>query len=445
MVKDLDDKDIVLPRVLIVSHNAFSDTQNNGKTLSAFFNGWDTANLAQIYLTSDIPDFSVCKSFFQLNDFDIVKRLVNNKVQGRVIDEKSISKVKIHKDQVTKSFFLKFLRNNIGPGFRFARDLLWFFSGFKTKKLQVFIEKYNPDVVFFQSSNGVFAFMLVRWICKKYNIPLVMQTTDDYLSKRITFNIFFWIQYFRLVSIYMWAVKYASSVIAIGDEMSAEYSARFGGNFLVAMNAIESPTLPDNDVNSSRISFLYAGNLGLNRWKVLVLISECLSEIYEETGIHGQLSLYSLESPEPRILSALHKPPFCSFEGAASTQELHLIKARSDVLLHVEAFDQNSVFVTRLSVSTKIPEYLATGRCIYAVGPENVASIKYIARNNLGFYTGVQDKNAIKNTLIKIMSDENKRAEYAGNGLLVAKEKHNPSKTACLVRSLIIEAVAQNI
>ena len=436
-----EDTNAILPRVLVISHNSFSDTQNNGKTLSAFFRGWESNKLAQIYLTTDIPDFSVCKFFFQIHDFDIIMRLVLKGMQGRIVDEQYVSTLKSNKEKVKNSFFLGVLRKMIGPGFRFARDVLWWSSGFKTKKLKAFIDEFSPNVVFFQSSNGVFAFMLVKWICIKYNIPLVMQTTDDYVTKKVSFNPFFWIQYFRIVSIYKWAVKYASSVIAIGEDMSTEYSIRFGGNYKVAMNAVELARLPEKEVSDSVIRFLYAGNLGLNRWKVLALISECLSEIYVETGLRGELSVYSLTKPERVVLTALERPSFCSFKGAASIHDLSLIKGQSDVLVHVEAFDEQSIYITRLSISTKIPEYLAAGKCIYAVGPQCVASIKYISRNNLGFYTDVQDKESIKNTLIQIMSDKDKRVEYAKNGLVAAQEKHSPSKTADLVRSLMVAAV----
>jgi hypothetical protein len=53
-----------VPRILVVSHNPFSDLQSNGKTLAAFFDGWDPERLAQLFFTLDAPSFAVCQRFF---------------------------------------------------------------------------------------------------------------------------------------------------------------------------------------------------------------------------------------------------------------------------------------------------------------------------------------------------------------------------------------------
>lgn len=67
------------PRVLVIAHNPFSDTQNNGKTLSAFFNGWPKDKLAQIYLTPDKPDYTVCENFFRITDLEVLKSFLKKK------------------------------------------------------------------------------------------------------------------------------------------------------------------------------------------------------------------------------------------------------------------------------------------------------------------------------------------------------------------------------
>lgn len=434
--------EIKFNRVLVVSHNSFSDRQNNGKTLGAFFHGWDKEKLAQIYLTTDVPSFSVCERFFQLTDFDVLRRLFDFRHDGRVVLADSVNALSDVKSEVQKSWVVGFVRNRIGPFFRFSRDLLWGIAGFKTKKIKEFIEDFNPEVVFFQSSSGVFAFQLVKWICRKYNLPLVVQTTDDYLSPKKTLNPFFWIQYFRLVAIYKWAAMYAGSIIAISDDMKDEYSSRFGGNYHVAMNAFELSHVGVRKNQTNEVRFLYAGNLGLNRWRVLAEIGESLSDIYKEHGVRGFLSIYSLIDPGPSVVSRLNCDGFSSFMGAVGPDDLQKIRANSDVLVHVESFDKNDIFITRLSISTKIPEYLASGRCIYAVGPGNVASIKYIIKNNLGFCTDDYRRDRIKKDLLDIVLSPERRKYYADIGQLVAKTRHNPIETSRLVNELLALAVS---
>ena len=56
----------------------------------------------------------------------------------------------------------------------------------------------------------------------------------------------------------------------------------------------------------------------------------------------------------------------------------------ADVLVHVESDDPEVLQNTRLSVSTKIPEYLSSGRLVLGFGPLNVASLALLKKYSLG-------------------------------------------------------------
>ena len=418
------------PKVLIISHNPFS-VQNNGKTLAALFKHWDIHSLAQLYLTTDIPEFSICNKYFQLHDMDIIKKVLLMKhVQGRRVTDIELSEIKSFKTKIVNSEVLKLLRNNNIPLFQLIRDLLWDIAGYKTRELTNFVDDFNPQIVFFHSSYGAYAFSLVKWICRKRNIPLIMQTTDDYVSGKLTLDPFFWIQHYRIKNAYKWAVGYSDCIVAIGDKMAKEYRCRFGGKYFVAMNSMNENPLPEHAHANSTIRFLYAGNLGLNRWKVLSLIGECIEDLHKEEGLNGELIIYSLAKPGTKALSLLTRLPFSSFRGSLNTNELDCAKARSDILVHVEAFDRKNRFITRLSISTKIPEYLASGRCIFAVGPKDVASMQYLSEYNLGVTVMSDDKANIKKALKEIMIDIHMRDRYAKKGIEVAKMRHDADKTA---------------
>jgi len=433
------------PRVLIVSHNAMSDTQSNGKTLSVFFKHWDTECLAQVYLTTDVPDFSVCHKYFQINDFDIVRRFfLNKKKQGRIVEKTSVAEMKSLKDEVTKSPTLKLLRRNISPFFRLLRDLMWSFSGYKTRELTKFIEEFNPQIIFFQSSSGVFAYSLTKWVCKSKNIPLIMQVTDDYVSGMFTLDPFFWIQMLRVRLAFKWAISYSSCVVAIGEKMVKEYKTRFGGNYTIAMNSASEISLPKYTADNQVINFVYAGNLGLNRWKILVLLASCLEELKNDEGICAYLSIYSLIEPDAEELKFLNKSTCSEFKGSLTTEQLNDVKTHSDVLVHVEAFDKTNKNITRLSISTKIPEYLASGRCIFAVGPEDVASMQYIVEDQLGVAVLSDRKEELKEALKDIIMDKEKRISYSEKGIGVARLRHNSQKTAESISQMIKSTIACN-
>lgn len=434
-----------LPRVLVISHNPFSDTQNNGKTLTALFKAWQTEKLAQLYLTTDVPDFSLCNKFFQINDFDILKRVFNKKIQGHEISYLDLHYMQIKKQGITNNPVLKMVRRNVSPFIRLARDIMWQIVGYKTEELIRFIDDFNPQLVFLVCSNGVFAFALARWICLRKNIPLVMQVTDDYVTGKATLDPFYWLHLIRLKRIFQWSCAYSTWIIAIGDKMVREYRARFGGNYFVAMNTSELSNVPAYRPSNETIKFVYAGNLGLNRWKVLGVIVECLAELDREERLKGELSVYSLIDPGKAAKSALNKAPFSFFKGALNTAELTKVKASADVFVHVEAFDRQNRHITRLSISTKIPEYMASGRCILAVGPADVASMEYLIEFNLGIIATSYDKKDIKQAVRDVMVNSGKRIYYAKRGLVVAKDRHDAEKVATSMVRLISNAAAGGI
>ena len=67
-------------RILVISHNIFSDTESMGKTLSGYFNGWDKDEIAQFYIHSEIPTSNkVCKNYFRITDIDALKSIFTRK------------------------------------------------------------------------------------------------------------------------------------------------------------------------------------------------------------------------------------------------------------------------------------------------------------------------------------------------------------------------------
>lgn len=78
----------------------------------------------------------------------------------------------------------------------------------------------------------------------------------------------------------------------------------------------------------------------------------------------------------------------------------------SDILLHVESDDQKNQKFTRLSLSTKLPEYMMAGRCILAYGPQEVSSIRILKDNHIGcVISSTDDEKDIKAKLFQVTKD----------------------------------------
>jgi glycosyltransferase involved in cell wall biosynthesis len=107
------------------------------------------------------------------------------------------------------------------------------------------------------------------------------------------------------------------------------------------------------------------------------------------------------------------------------------------VLLHVEAFDDTVRAYTRLSLSTKIPQYMSSGRPILAYGPGELASCRYIADCDCGRVVGVQDPLALAKATRELASDALVRLGLGRRGWQLACQRHNADKERERFRELL--------
>ena len=63
--------------------------------------------------------------------------------------------------------------------------------------------------------------------------------------------------------------------------------------------------------------------------------------------------------------------------GTVSHQEIEAILMSADVVIFVESLFGKSARIAKLSFSTKITDYLSSGKCILAIGSEEIAPIAY--------------------------------------------------------------------
>jgi len=428
------------PHILVVSHNPFSDTQNNGKTLTSLLGDWPKDKIAQVYFSNLPPDMTVCQKFFRILDADIFKSIFQRRplrtgsVIGDVEYEESSPDIKEGKGSLKKMLLGIFRKRR--PIAITMRNAVWSVGKWKTEGFLQWLDDFQPDIIFFQSSHCTFPYKMVDFIQKRYNIPIIMQTTDDYLSSKFSLDPFFWC---NLISLRKWYAKFARNsrlVLTIGDQMAAEYAAQFGGNYYTAMNSVPVPevfTTPHR--NADELHLVYTGNLHSGRFQTLRLLAQKLwsmGDIFQKAHI----SIYSLMSPTPKELESISSMDNISYKSALKDPEaVRQVQRNADILIHVESFKPKDKYITRLSVSTKIPEYMASGTCILAVGPADVASIAYIAEYEAGFIINDFDTSDFNDTIQRIWRGE-QREKCIGNAYHLVKAKHSVEEVREKIREI---------
>ena len=72
--------------ILIVSYEAWRETNNGGNVLSNIFAAFPDAALAQVYCCGEQPQNGVCRKYFQISD-----GMLLTKEKGRILPERDYS------------------------------------------------------------------------------------------------------------------------------------------------------------------------------------------------------------------------------------------------------------------------------------------------------------------------------------------------------------------
>lgn len=434
------------PKVLVISHNPFSKKQNNGKTLSAFFEGWPKDKIAQLFLTLDEIDTDICNNFYRISDIDVLKFILHKNAKiGKQVDCNNIEIVNEEKGKESKNRFYVIVRNLARRKsliIWWLRTIAWKMAKpWKREEFNNWLMRFQPDIIFFQSSSFYPIYNMVEYIMEKTQSKLYIETTDDYVTPTFTLNIFEFFQGKKMEKEYKKLVNKSECIFAIGDKMAKEYQRRFNGKYKIAMNSIQiDDKVIDYNINSREdCIFTYAGNLGLKRWKILYNLGKVLDELNEENHTRNKLIICSLNNPKKKVIKRFESINAIEFKGALNSEELVELRNKTDILVHVESFDKKNKKITRLSVSTKIPEYILSKRCILSIGPKDIASIEYIKDNNLGMVISNRRAKRWKNDIAKIINDKKLRMEYIEKAYYKAKQNHMYDKNKEKVQAELLK------
>lgn len=423
-------------RVLIISHNPLSDTNNNGKTLASFFQDWPREKLAQFYLSMEPPSFTVCGSFYRLTDFEVLRAFLTGRpavgtVYAVPADDQDTPPLPSDPtgamgggERRLRGMLRGVFASRL-PMAEWARDMIWRPRCYQSPAFLRWLREFDPEVVFFQGSNYPFAYDVVHWVCAHCGARLLLQLTDDYTFVTHPLLPLSWLHHGRYMRRLRWALTAADRAYAISPAMQEEYARRFGCTSIgVAANCVAIPPYtaePEAD-GAQGLRLLYAGGVYIQRWRSLRLLGECLQTLRAE-GYRAQLDIYTPRPLTDALRQRLTLEPVMRCGGSLNPAQLAQKMAQANVLVMAEAFSRAARKVTRLSLSTKIPEYMAAGRCILAFGPPDVSSIRYIRSHDAGVVIDSTRREAVLVEL-RALFDAERRQAAVRNALRVAEQHH---------------------
>jgi hypothetical protein len=413
------------PKILVISSNCFSETTNNGKTLASFFDKYPVENIAQLYFNPEVPENLRYCNYFRITDKDILKCILRkDNICGTVFYQKDNLEEGFSRRNTSVVHRLK--KYNIT---RIIREILWKTDKWKNEALNQWLDNFSPEIIFLCAGDGGFAYDITKYIQNKLNAKLVVYITDDYVLPRKTLSPFWWLRRNFILKKMRNAVQESDLFITISEIMKKEYYEMFGKDSIIAVNMTESmrdETISIGNIgnkgNNNDLTLVYAGGLHYKRYITLNLLAQSLKK-YNGDPKNKQkayLNIYSGQEPSSKVLKCLNIEGASKFCGKLNSKELKEELNCCDIPVHVESFNKKSIESTRLSISTKIPEYLSIGKPVLAIGPHQVASMEYLKDSAYC----ITNKHNIYKELKRLFNNNELLDELARKSLLKYEQNH---------------------
>ncbi len=423
-------------KILIVSHNPMTTHNNMGKTIATLFRSFSQEELCHLYVYPTIPDIDKCSSYFRITDKDVLKSFYRLKVHGRVIHKSEIDPQKHELFENERDEAVYRNKKNKGPFRVLLRDMMWKLSRWYTKELRTWLKEQRPTHIFLAPGTAKFIYDVARKIAGELHIPIITYICDDYYFVKPADTALGIFQQRLLKRKIEKTMLCTSQIITICKELELLYGEKFNRPTTTVMTGsdIEIAEYPKACDNPQ--SIVYMGNVRCNRYLSLLEIGRAIDAINDTDGTDYSLEIYSGEK-DPVILETLRQAKSIKFCGFVSGEKFRQVFGAADILLHTEAFDEDSIDLVKHSVSTKIADSLSSGICLFAYAPGCVASMNYLVRNNCAMTC--TDKKDLKNQLHVVFGDKKAREAVVNAALTLAKKNHDGISVGNEIKRIISE------
>lgn len=404
-------------KILVITRNAWDDTNAIGNTLSNFFRGLENIEFASIYFRSVKPNNDMCFRYFRTSELDIARKWFN---PAQIGAKYCLLKSEPHNTEARESLREKKIVRLVQKyGIKIAytlSDYLWYSNKWINENLCEYVESFAPDMMFTFVKSAPQYYLTVKLLREKYNIPLFSWIADDEytgLLKRMKKKEIHNLQYI---------LNESSVVRGCSEELCAYYNSIFNCDSKPLYKSCDL-SVPILEKNDATITMVYAGNLLYGRLDIIVEIARTIEDL-NKNGANVFLEIYS----NTVLLPSEEEYSFKKYSSVKymGKKEYDYIKKRlseAHIVLHVESFEENQIIKTKYSFSTKIIDCLQCGSVILGVGPKEVSSMRYIEKVPGSFV--INDLSNLSSALESILINANTFKDRAMEIRRYAEENHS--------------------
>lgn len=406
-----------LPKVLVFDMNPWRE-DGTAHTMKNIFSCWKPERLAQIYTKPSLPYTKVASRFFQISESEILKNILKPWVcVGKEVSSLDHADEGVAKENARRAK----ARSHNANLLYLVRELVWLFGHWRSKQLRAFLKDYNPDLIFACIQPTVFSGWIERYIIKKTGKPFVCYLADDNYSYDSCNGILSYIHRFWMRKNVKWLSTHCSQMFVIVEKEKEDTDSRFGTDSVILTKGIDFTNRPftSHPVNNP-IKIVYTGSLIIGRDKTIAAIADALNKVNGK-DVKAELFIYSPDKPEESIMNKLNAGA-SHYMGFIDRSQVDKIQKEADVVVFAEALEGKQANIAKLSFSTKITDYLANGKCIFAVGRDYIAPIDYFLRNDSAIVA--TDVNQIEERLRGIIENQTLITEYSRKAYDCAVRNH---------------------
>ena len=375
-------------RILVLSNTPWATDNSFGNSYENIFAGIPDIEIANVYCRYGNVDSELVSRCFRITEGELIKNLKNKKhPSGRELPvnsggaaEKKPAGFELGQK---KRWMLMF----------WARDLIWKIGRWRSPELREFIDSFKPDLIFQPVYYSTYLNDIACYIKDYTGAPMIGYISDDnYTLRQFSLSPLYWIDRLIKRRKVRKTIEKCRLLYVISDIQKQEYEKIFGINCKVLTKCADfSGEPPVKQELNNPLKIVYTGNLGIDRWRSVSYISEALKSINADTK-KAELRIYSATPLTQKQKNAIADGENSFFMGAVPSSEIASIQSDADILVHAEGMKLSARLSVHQSFSTKIVDYLHSGRAIFAVGPRDAASIDYFIRNGCAPVAGERDE-----------------------------------------------------
>lgn len=370
-----------LPKVLAISLSTWR-SDSGIHTQTDLFKFWQPDRVAQIYTKSDFPNTPVCNQFFQIAENAIIRSVFNRRDVGQeVFNDQPISGDSAKAIEAEQQLYKRAHRKKSWL-MTLAREVVWSLGKWRTPALLNFVKDVDADVYFVPIYPVVYTGLIQLYILKHYPKPYVCYLADDnYSYMPCGRNVFAYIHRFFLRKVVRKLAENCTEMFTITQTEAEDTDKLFGTRSVVLTKGIDysklnfTPKLP-----GMPIRMVYTGNMFIGRASSLAAISKALANINKD-GERMSLDIYTPTTVDEKTMTLLNSNG-CHCHAPVPKDEVYAIQQAADIVVFVESLEKEHRYAARLSFSTKLTDYFASGKCIFAIGDKNIAPIVYLQDND---------------------------------------------------------------